>query len=67
MNFFPAPNKHKLTVYQAYLVKTTAGRELRVLFKGYVGRVNRLWFLNLDPPYDDCYLKARHIKEITAL
>lgn len=54
---------HKLTVYRAYLVRTTAGRELHVLFKGHTP--TRLWFLNLDAPYEDILLKSRHIKKVT--
>lgn len=51
----------ELVSYRAYRVKTTAGRELDLLFRGRPTGLRRLWFTELDPPYADVFLRPRHI------
>lgn len=51
-----------LTVFQGYCVRTTAGRVMDLLFRGTVPKTRRLWFTNLDAPYEDVFLRRAHIQ-----
>lgn len=57
----------QLQVFQAYRVVTTADRTMDVLFRGSPRGSKRLWFTELDPPYGDVFLRARHIRVITPI
>lgn len=50
-----------LTVFKGYRVETTAGRVLDLLFRGTTKAGSRLWFTNLDAPYEDVFLRDSQI------
>lgn len=52
-----------LQVFQGYRVETSA-RTLDLLFRGRTKTGTRLWFTNLDAPYEDVFLKPRQIQSV---
>lgn len=56
-----------LTIFQAYYVRTVAGRELELLFRGRAHKGGRLWFTELDPPYGDIFLRPSQIRELAPI
>jgi hypothetical protein len=55
---------YDLTVFGSYRVRTSAGRTMDLLFRGHPKNSKRLWFSNLDPPYEDVFLRPGWIKAL---
>jgi hypothetical protein len=54
--------RHSFKVFACYCVETSAKRTLYLMFRGRAANEGRLWFTSLDPPYEDIFLKPRHIR-----